>query len=240
MGIDVWLRKDVPVMESFEQDVTPAAVEVVVSKPPVIAETQSQTKSEPVNPVPDVSSLDWKALQTRVAQCHLCELHKTRSQTVFGTGSHHADWLIIGEAPDVAEDNQGEAFVGASGQLLGAMLQALELKRENVYITNTLKCCAQNRAVTDDEVVSCASYLQRQIQLLQPKVILVLGATAAQNLLQTNTTLGRLRGRVHHIDISPAPVIVSYHPAYLLSSPLEKRNSWEDLLFAKSMLVSGD
>ncbi|VAX11302.1 Uracil-DNA glycosylase, family 4 [hydrothermal vent metagenome] len=239
MGIDVWVRKNVPEMESFVQDATPAVVEIATSQAVVMAETEAPL-NHPATPDNDVLTLDWAALQTRVAQCDLCELHKTRTQTVFGTGSHHADWLIIGEAPDVPEDSQGEAFVGAGGQLLNAMLRALDLKREDVYITNSLKCCSQNRAITESEVRCCSSYLQRQIQLLQPKIILILGSTAAQHVLQTNTTLGRLRGRVHHFDYSPVPVIVSYHPAYLLSSPLEKRNSWEDLLFAKSMLVSGD
>ena len=239
MGIDVWLPKDVSEVENFEQDAAPAVVDVVASQPVIITETEAQV--EPVAPATEVSTLDWEALQTHVAECRLCELHKTRTQTVFGVGNRNADWLIIGEAPGADEDRQGEPFVGRAGQLLNAMLQALDLSRQDVYIANILKCRPpQNRDPKADEVAHCSAYLQRQIQLIQPKVILALGRIAAQNLLQTNTTLGRLRGRLHHIEMTSAPVIVTYHPAYLLRSPLEKRKSWEDLLFAKSTLESMD
>ncbi|NOZ36734.1 MAG: uracil-DNA glycosylase, partial [Gammaproteobacteria bacterium] len=165
----------------------------------------------------------------------------TRTQTVFGVGNCNADWLIIGEAPGADEDRQGEPFVGRAGQLLNAMLQALDLKREDVYIANILKCRPpQNRDPKAEEVAHCSPWLERQIQLIQPKVILALGRIAAQKLLQTNTSLGRLRGRLHHIETTAAPVIVTYHPAYLLRSPLEKRKSWDDLLFAKKTLESGN
>jgi len=238
MGIDVWLPKDMPATELPEQETAPAVIEVIAEQEAAaIAEVTPQV--EVVIPDTDVPMLDWDALQTRVSECQLCALHKTRSQTVFGVGNRNADWLIIGEAPGADEDRQGEPFVGRAGQLLTAMLQALDLKRQDVYIANILKCRPpENRDPKADEVAHCASYLQAQIQLIQPKVILALGRIAAQNLLQTNTTLGRLRGKVHHIETSAAPVIVTYHPAYLLRSPLEKRKSWDDLLFAKTTLES--
>ncbi len=249
MGIDVWLPREVSPAESFKQEAA-QAVTAVAAEPSVVVDniaspavvvTETAAPPETVAPVADVSDLDWDSLQTRVAECRLCELHKSRTQTVFGVGNRNADWLIIGEAPGADEDRQGEPFVGRAGQLLNAMLQALGLSRQDVYIANILKCRPpQNRDPKPDEVAHCTPYLQAQIQLIQPKVILALGRIAAQNLLQTNTALGRLRGKVHHIDISTAPVIVTYHPAYLLRSPLEKRKSWEDLLFAKNTLAAAD
>jgi len=241
MGIDVWLPKDMAEPGTAESEIA-QLVEVAAADEMVTASvsTAVPAQSEPVIADIDVSRLNWDALQTCVSECQLCDLHPSRTQTVFGAGNRNADWLIITEAPNAEEDRQGEIFVGVAGQLLTAMLQALDLKRQDVYITNTLKCCPQNRAVKENEVICCSPYLQRQIQLLQPKLILVLGSTAAQNLLQTNTTLGRLRGRVQHIDMTPAPVIVTYHPDYLLRSALEKRKSWEDLLFAKKTLASLD
>ncbi|HEB91962.1 MAG TPA: uracil-DNA glycosylase [Gammaproteobacteria bacterium] len=238
MGIDVWLPKAALAVENVEQETASAVVDdVAPGKPVAIAEVQPQ--AEHVTSNADVSALGWEALQTRVAECRLCELHKTRTQTVFGVGNRDADWLIIGEAPGADEDRQGEPFVGRAGQLLNAMLQALGLAREDVYIANILKCRPpQNRDPKAEEVAHCMPWLQRQIQLIQPKVILALGRIAAQNLLQTNTSLGRLRGRLHYIDMTPTPVIVTYHPAYLLRSPLEKRKSWEDLLLAKKTLES--
>ncbi len=231
MGIDVWLPKIALAAENIEQSVG-------------WVERSETHRDEPHQPEPrrndDISTLDWEALQTRVAECQLCELHKTRTQTVFGVGNRDADWLIIGEAPGADEDRQGEPFVGRAGQLLNAMLQALDLKRQDVYIANILKCRPpQNRDPQAEEVAHCSPWLERQIQLIQPKVILALGRIAAQKLLQTNTSLGRLRGRLHHIESTTAPVIVTYHPAYLLRSPLDKRKSWEDLLFAKKTLESG-
>lgn len=239
MEIDIWLPKAALPAENIEQETAPVAIDAVQAKRVVI--TEPQPESEPVKFDPGISSLNWEALHACVAECCLCELHKTRTQTVFGVGNRNADWLIIGEAPGADEDRQGEPFVGRAGQLLNAMLQALDLARQNVYIANILKCRPpQNRDPKKDEVAHCNAYLERQIQLIQPKVILALGRIAAQNLLQTNTSLGRLRGRLHHIEATPAPVIVTYHPAYLLRSPQEKRKSWEDLLFAKKTLETGD
>ena len=232
MGIDVWLPKDAaPAEPQAVGWVEPLGMKVETHR-------QESPQHEPRRDN-DVSSLDWDALQTHVAECRLCDLHQTRTQTVFGVGNRNADWLFIGEAPGADEDRQGEPFVGRAGQLLNAMLQALDLAREDVYIANILKCRPpQNRDPKAEEVAHCMPWLQRQIQLIQPKVILALGRIAAQNLLQTNTSLGRLRGRLHYIDMTPTPVIVTYHPAYLLRSPLEKRKSWEDLLLAKKTLES--
>jgi DNA polymerase len=175
----------------------------------------------------------WLALQDRVAGCTRCALHTTRTQTVFGTGNRSADWLVIGEAPGVDEDRQGEPFVGRAGQLLTEMLRAAGFERNAVYITNILKCRPpNNRDPQPDEVASCHDYLEQQIELIEPRLILAVGRIAAHNLLQTDTPVGRLRGRVHRYGTSGVPLVVTYHPAYLLRSPLEKRKSWDDLQLA--------
>lgn len=180
-----------------------------------------------------VANLDWPALEARVAQCTRCVLHQTRNQTVFGTGNRKADWLVIGEAPGADEDRQGEPFVGRAGQLLTEMLRAAGHARSDVYITNILKCRPpNNRDPLPDEVACCHDYLERQIALIAPRLILAVGRIAAQNLLQTGTPIGRLRGRVHHYGSTGIPLVVTYHPAYLLRTPLEKRKAWADLQLA--------
>jgi len=177
---------------------------------------------------------DWLALETQVSNCKKCQLHESRTQTVFGTGNRDADWLIIGEAPGADEDRQGEPFVGRAGKLLDEMLFAAGFQRADVYIANILKCRPPaNRDPSPDEVACCHAYLQQQIALIQPQLILAVGRIAAHNLLQTDCQLGRLRGKVHHYGDTNIPVIVTYHPAYLLRSPLEKRKVWSDLQFAK-------
>lgn len=177
---------------------------------------------------------DWSSLQAQVSTCKKCQLHESRIQTVFGTGNRDADWLIIGEAPGAEEDRQGEPFVGRAGKLLDEMLFAAGLQRADVYIANILKCRPPgNRDPAPDEVACCHTYLQQQIALIQPQLILVVGRIAAHSLLQTDCQLGRLRGKVHHYEDTNIPVIVTYHPAYLLRSPLEKRKVWSDLQFAK-------
>jgi DNA polymerase len=155
---------------------------------------------------------------------------------VFGTGNRDADWLIIGEAPGADEDRQGEPFVGRAGKLLTEMLFAAGFQRADVYIANILKCRPPaNRDPSPDEVACCHAYLQQQIALIQPQVILAVGRIAAHNLLQTDRQLGDLRGKVHGYGDTNIPVIVTYHPAYLLRSPLEKRKVWSDLQFAKAV-----
>jgi len=195
-------------------------------------------------PVPEhLARLDWPALRAAVADCRACSLCEGRRQTVFGAGHLQARWLVVGEAPGEQEDAAGEPFVGAAGQLLDAMLQALQLSRRDdddlaawpaarrVYIANTLKCRPpRNRNPEPAELAQCAPYLARQIELLQPQVILALGRFAVQALLGSNEAIGRLRGRVHRYR--GTSVIVSYHPAYLLRNPADKARAWEDLCLA--------
>jgi DNA polymerase len=178
---------------------------------------------------------DWLPLQEEVAGCVKCGLAAGRTRTVFGVGNPHADWLVIGEAPGAEEDRQGKPFVGAAGKLLDAMLQAIGLSREdNVFVANMLKCRPPgNRDPKPEEVAACLPYLMRQIAAIKPKLILAVGRIAAQNLLATDAPLGRLRGRVHRFGPLSTALIVTYHPAYLLRSPAEKRKAWEDLKFAR-------
>jgi DNA polymerase len=179
---------------------------------------------------------DWPELRTRVAACTRCALSSTRTQTVFGVGSQRAQWLIVGEAPGAEEDRQGEPFVGRAGQLLNSMLRAIGLSREEVFIANVLKCRPPgNRDPTATEAAECLPYLEQQIALLKPKIMLAVGRIAAQNLLRTDVTLGRLRQQVHHFGVSKVPLIATYHPAYLLRTPTDKRKAWEDLKFAREV-----
>jgi len=182
------------------------------------------------------SGIGWPELAARVAACTRCELHTTRTQTVFGVGSRQAQWLIVGEAPGAEEDARGEPFVGRAGQLLNSMLRAVGLAREQVYIANVLKCRPPgNRDPTGDEAAECLPYLEQQIALLKPKIMLAVGRVAAQNLLRSDESLGRLRQQVHRFGISQVPLIATYHPAYLLRAPADKRKAWEDLKFAREV-----
>lgn len=179
----------------------------------------------------DPSQLDWAELRAAVVGCTQCALHTSRTQTVFGVGNQEADWLIIGEAPGAEEDRRGEPFVGRAGQLLDEMLRAVGQTREQVYIANVLKCRPpNNRDPEAGEASACRGYLERQIALLQPKIILAVGRVAAQTLLATDTPVGKLRGKLHRLG--DTPLVVTYHPAYLLRSPTQKRKSWQDLCLA--------
>jgi len=190
-----------------------------------------------VAPLGTVADLDWDSLRARVAACTRCELHATRTQTVFGVGNPRARWMFIGEAPGAEEDKQGEPFVGRAGQLLTSMLKALGLRREDVYIANVLKCRPPgNRDPKPEEARHCRGYLERQIELVAPLLIVAVGRIAAQNLLATDSALARLRGQVHALGERRWPLIVTYHPAYLLRSPGEKRKAWQDLVFARRIL----
>ncbi|MEZ5564574.1 MAG: uracil-DNA glycosylase [Gammaproteobacteria bacterium] len=181
----------------------------------------------------DTSGQEWQRLEQEALACTKCELHKCRTQVVFGVGNRQARWLVIGEAPGAEEDRQGEPFVGRAGQLLNEMLQAVGLSRQQVYIANILKCRPpENRDPKPEEAATCEQYLQRQIALIQPRLILTVGRIAAQNLLRDVTPIGKLRGRVHRYGPDGIPVVVTYHPAYLLRSPGQKRKSWEDLCLA--------
>ena len=174
-------------------------------------------------------------LKACVADCTLCDLHQIRKQTVFGVGNPQADLLIVGEAPGANEDNQGEPFVGRAGQLLNVMLNAIDLNRDDVFIANILKCRPpQNRDPSAEEVAKCTAYLHRQIALLKPKLILAVGRVAAQNLLNRKESLSRLRGSMHKYN--DTPLFITYHPAYLLRSPKEKRKAYLDLLRVKQFL----
>lgn len=184
-----------------------------------------------------IDAMGWDALREAVAGCTRCELHRGRTQTVFGVGSVDADWMIIGEAPGAEEDRKGEPFVGRAGMLLNAMLAAIGLAREAVFIANILKCRPpRNRDPRLEEVASCAPYLKRQIELVKPKIILAVGRIAAQNLLKVETPIGRLRGRVLEHPELGIPVVVTYHPAYLLRTPRDKHKAWSDLLLARRVL----
>lgn len=187
-----------------------------------------------------VATLDWPALREAVAGCQACALCESRKHTVFGVGHTSAEWMIVGEAPGEQEDKQGEPFVGAAGQLLDAMLQAIGLTRSEadaahqVFIANTLKCRPpRNRNPQPEELAQCAPFLHRQIALVRPKVLLAMGRFAIQQLLGRDEPIGRLRGQVH--DYHGTPVIVTYHPAYLLRQPTEKAKAWEDLCLAVSV-----
>ncbi len=179
----------------------------------------------------------WEALRAEVLRCTLCSLHAGRTQGVVGVGNPRADWMVIGEAPGAEEDRRGEPFVGRAGQLLDAMLRAIGLNRaQNVYIANVLKSRPpNNRDPRPEEVAACLPYLRRQIELVRPRLLLAVGRIAAQNLLGTDESLSRLRGRVHRFGELNTPLVVTYHPAYLLRTPADKRKAWEDLKFARSV-----
>jgi DNA polymerase len=219
LGIDVYVRRDTPRR--------PAAPAADLFAPAVVP-------APPPSNAGDGATLGWDALRERVAACTRCELHAARTQTVFGAGSHVARWMFIGEAPGAEEDRQGEPFVGRAGQLLTSMIRALGLAREDVYIANVLKCRPPgNRDPRPEEARACRGYLDRQIELVAPTLIVAVGRIAAQNLLGTDAALARLRGRLHALGDRRRPVLVTYHPAYLLRSPGEKRKAWQDLLLAK-------
>jgi len=188
-------------------------------------------------PLQESEGLNWPELRDEVAACTLCSLHRTRTQTVFGVGSESADWMIIGEAPGAEEDRRGEPFVGRAGKLLDEMLRSVGLARDDVFIANLLKCRPpQNRDPAVGEAAACRSYLDRQIALLAPKLILAVGRIAAQHLLETDAPLGRLRGQRHYLNNGQLPVVVTYHPAYLLRSPTQKRKAWQDLCLARQIV----
>ncbi len=191
-----------------------------------------------------IDNMDWPALRTAVAGCEACGLCKSRTQAVFGVGHTSAQWMIVGEAPGEQEDKQGEPFVGRAGQLLDRMLAAVGLTRDDdeaarqVFIANVLKCRPPaNRNPLPQEVAQCEPYLLRQVQLVQPKLILAMGRFAVQSLLKSSEPIGKLRGRVH--DYHGVPLVVTYHPAYLLRSPADKALAWDDLCRAREVLQRG-
>lgn len=186
---------------------------------------------------PAATAAEWERLRVEVAACTRCVLHRGRTQTVFGVGNTAARWMVIGEAPGAEEDRQGEPFVGPAGQLLNEMLRSVGVARSDVYIANILKCRPpDNRDPKPEEVSACGQYLERQLRLLAPGLILAVGRIAAQSLLAQEVPVGRLRGRAHRYGPSGIPLVVTYHPAYLLRSPGQKRKAWEDLRLARRLV----
>lgn len=261
MGIRLWdgdalapTAAAVPTTPSAHPAPAPATVATVAAAAPTPAPAAAQVPApaaQPLAPVhtdvtsqPDPSQMDWSTLQQAVAECRACPLYQVRQQTVFGTGSRQADWLVVGEAPGENEDLQGEPFVGEAGKLLDQMLAAVGRSRHagtdqasastaqgKVYISNIIKCRPPaNRNPKPEEIARCQPWLQRQVELLQPRLILAMGRFAAQTLLRSDAPLGQLRGRSH--TYNGIPVIVTYHPAYLLRSPQDKAKSWADLCLA--------
>jgi len=238
MGLRVWAPA--PTQAPTVVQETPVAARIAAAIAPavtVLREAPPASEREA-----HIATLDWPALREAVASCQACTLCDSRKQTVFGVGHARAHWMIVGEAPGENEDLQGEPFVGAAGQLLDAMLRALQLSRapgtpeSQVFIANTLKCRPpRNRNPLPEELTQCEPFLKRQIALVQPRVILAMGKFAIQQLLGTDEAVGRLRGKVH--SYQGVPVVVTYHPAYLLRQLSEKAKSWEDLRLAARVMA---
>ncbi len=172
-----------------------------------------------------------------MSTCRQCALHQTRTRTVFGCGNPSAEWMFIGEAPGANEDRLGQPFVGRAGQLLDKMIAALGMKREQVFIANLIKCRPpDNRDPAATEIAQCEPYLHQQVAQIQPKVIIALGRVSAQALLKSTAPLGKLRNQTHRYGAADTPLIATYHPAYLLRSPPQKAQAWEDLWRAKMLI----
>ncbi len=239
MGLTVWQKRDAAAAET--EAVPKEADGVVESVEPAAKQTAITSSVRGQSIAPDsgnnIATLDWDDLLERIAGCIRCPLHQDRIQAVPGVGDQAADWMFIGEAPGKDEDEQGEPFVGRAGQLLNAILHAAGLSRERVYITNTIKCRPPgNSNPHHDESDQCYPFLQRQIALLQPKIIVLIGKVAAHRMLDTDQPLGKLRGKIYRYE-NQIPMVVTYHPAYLLRSPSQKAKVWEDLLLAKTVLA---
>jgi len=216
-------------LEASQAELTPVELTTAES-----AETQPSIEQ---GRSASIMQMDWPSLQACVSTCQACNLAQTRTQTVFGVGDPNADWLIVGEAPGAEEDRKGEPFVGQAGKLLDNMLAAIQLKRgSNVYIANVLKCRPpENRDPHGEEVVQCDPFLKRQVELIKPRLIIALGKFAAQSLLASDATVTSMRGKLH--DYHGVPVIVTYHPAYLLRNLPDKAKAWEDLCLARRTMA---
>ncbi len=235
---------DHPPTTARERAPDPAPVAAPAAAPtpkpaPIVREPAPPAAARPgLGPRPvGVEAMDWPALRSAVEGCRACKLCQSRRQTVFGVGHPRAQWMVVGEAPGEQEDQQGEPFVGKSGQLLDQMLRAVGLTRaeaepaRQVYIANSIKCRPPgNRNPEPEELAQCEPFLIRQVALVQPRIILAMGRFAVQSLLRSSEPIGRLRGRVHHYQ--GVPLIVTYHPAYLLRNPQDKARSWDDLCLA--------
>jgi uracil-DNA glycosylase len=248
MGIRIWPELQsgrVTQTEPVEGSGAPVgAPRQAAGKPPVAAalspaNTPLVVAAEPVvarGPAAAVDSMQWEALSAAVANCRACNLCEGRTQTVFGVGDTQPDWLIVGEAPGENEDLQGEPFVGQAGKLLDNMLKSIGLERgRKVYIANVLKCRPPgNRNPQPDEVAQCEPFLRRQVELLQPRIILAMGRFAAQTLLASAEPIGKLRGRAY--EYLGVPLVVTYHPAYLLRNLPDKAKAWADLCLAQELI----
>lgn len=239
IGVDVWVPRRRSDSQPGAASTTPAETAPHTPSPAAPAASAAVPAAAPAvapDVAPDVAAA-WAALRAEVLACTRCPLAATRTQGVLGVGPQRADWMVIGEAPGAEEDRRGEPFVGAAGQLLDAMLKAIGLdRRTNVYIANVLKSRPpNNRDPKPEEVAACLPYLERQVALVRPRIMLAVGRIAAQNLLATDAPLGRLRGAVHRFGALNTPLVVTYHPAYLLRTPSDKRKAWEDLKFARSV-----
>ncbi|ABI55906.1 uracil-DNA glycosylase [Alkalilimnicola ehrlichii MLHE-1] len=212
----------------------PAPADVVTAPP--AAEPAAASEADPTSG--DVARLNWAALEDRVAGCRLCGLCEGRRNTVFGVGSRQADLVLVGEGPGAEEDKRGEPFVGQAGRLLDRMLAAIGLDRSRVYICNVVKCRPpRNRDPRPEEVAACRPYLERQLTLLEPRLIVALGRVSAHQLLNVTTPLGRLRGGLHRYAPVDVPLLATYHPAYLLRNPADKARAWEDLKRIRRILA---
>ncbi len=238
MGVRIWEPRHQDAAPSRDVD---AGGPLPMSAPSAdVIPLRRDSRQESAGPGSDmrptaVSAMDWETLEKAVHGCSQCRLHAGRTRTVFGAGNRRAQWMFVGEAPGAEEDRQGEPFVGRAGQLLNAILQAVKLEREDVYIANVLKCRPpENRDPQPDEIVQCEPYLLRQIELIQPRLIIALGRHAAHSLLKTDLALNKLRGRP--MRYHGIPLIVTYHPAYLLRNPVDKRKVWEDLQLARTLV----
>lgn len=238
LGVDVYVPREAAV-PAWPTD--PLAVETPAPArpgplPPAV--DAAREVPAPRNFATDYVDLGWDELRAAVAACQRCELHATRTQTVFGVGNPKARWMFIGEAPGAEEDRQGEPFVGRAGQLLTSMIRALGMRREDVFIANVLKCRPPgNRDPKPAEAASCRAFLERQVALVDPTLVIAVGRIAAQDLLGTETPIAKLRGKVHSFGAKGWPLIVTYHPAYLLRSPSEKRKAWQDLVYARQLFA---
>ena len=229
MGLRVWAPAAAETPAVIKAPALP--VQAAPPAPPVAALVPPDDRTAAI------ATLPWPALREAVAECKACELCQSRRQTVFGVGHPEAHWMIVGEAPGEQEDLKGEPFVGAAGHLLDSMLRALKLTRDEapperqVYIANTLKCRPpRNRNPEPEELARCEPFLMRQIELIRPKLILAMGRFAVQALLRSSEPIGKLRGRVHRYQ--GVPLVVTYHPAYLLRNPADKARAWDDLCLA--------
>lgn len=251
MGLRVWSAPPAPEAEPAAPDAPVVAKAEAPRAAPTPLPAPAPAPVRAVSALPQiaralpgagaVAAMDWTQLREAVAGCRACGLCEGRKHTVFGVGHERAHWMVVGEAPGEQEDLQGEPFVGQAGKLLDSMLRAIGLTRadgppeKQVFIANTLKCRPpRNRNPEPEELAQCEPYLNRQIALVQPRIILAMGRFAVQSLLRSSEPIGRLRGRVH--EYQGVPLIVTYHPAYLLRNLVDKARAWEDLCLAMDVL----